>query len=96
MTAGGLSRRLRFTLSRRASHHQPSKLVKMMPQHQVPAADPDPERLDETQVKTIQAKVNNNHLSYHAPRLACLVNTAAAIDTARLWTYTLGPASIHT
>ena len=40
----------------------PSKLVKMMPQHQMPAADPEPERLDECnepQVKTIQTKVNN-------------------------------------
>ena len=33
----------------------------MMPLHQMmPAANPDPKRLDETQVKTIQAKVNNN------------------------------------
>ena len=42
--------------------YQPSKLVKMMPLHQMPAADPDPERLDECnepQVKTIQTKVNN-------------------------------------
>ena len=39
--------------------HQPSKLVKMMPLHQMPAADPEPERLDETQVKTIQTKINN-------------------------------------
>ena len=31
----------------------------MMPQHLMPAADPEPERLDETQVKTIQTKVNN-------------------------------------
>ena len=31
----------------------------MMPLHQMPAADPEPERLDETQVKTIQTKVNN-------------------------------------
>ena len=31
----------------------------MMPQHQMLAADPGPERLDETQVKTIQAKVNS-------------------------------------
>ena len=39
--------------------HQPSKLVKMMPLHQMPAANPEPERLDETSVKTIQPKVNN-------------------------------------
>ena len=39
--------------------HQPSKLVKMTPMHQMPAADPEPERLDETQVKTIQTKANN-------------------------------------
>ena len=26
--------------------------------HQMPAADPEPERLDETQVKTIQTKAN--------------------------------------
>ena len=32
----------------------------MMPLHQMPAANPNPERLgDETQVKTIQTKVNN-------------------------------------
>ena len=32
----------------------------MMPLHQIPAANPTPERLgDETQVKTIQTKVNN-------------------------------------
>ena len=31
----------------------------MMPQQMMPAANPDPERLDETQVKTIQAKVDN-------------------------------------
>ena len=30
-----------------------------MPPHQMPAADPEPERLDEPQVKTIQTKVNN-------------------------------------
>ena len=42
------------------SDYQPSKLVKMVPQHQMmPAADPEPERLDETQVKTIQTKVDN-------------------------------------
>ena len=42
------------------SDYQPSTLVKMMPQHQMmPAADPELERLDETQVKTIQTKVNN-------------------------------------
>ena len=34
-------------------------VVKMMSQHQMPAADPEPERLDETQVKPIQTKVNN-------------------------------------
>ena len=38
---------------------QPSKLVKMTPMHQMPAADPEPERLDETEVKTIRTKVNN-------------------------------------
>mmetsp|Transcript_13597 Transcript_13597/g.32254 ORF Transcript_13597/g.32254 Transcript_13597/m.32254 type:complete len:134 (-) Transcript_13597:219-620(-) len=31
----------------------------MMPLPQMPAANPDPERLDETQVKTIQTKVIN-------------------------------------
>eukprot|EP00964_Phaeocystis_antarctica_P115509 scaffold79458_cov54-Phaeocystis_antarctica.AAC.3 len=31
----------------------------MTPLHQTPAANPDPERLDETSVKTIQTKVNN-------------------------------------
>ena len=31
----------------------------MMPLHQMPAANPDPERLDETQVKTIQVKTIN-------------------------------------
>ena len=32
----------------------------MMPLHQkMPAADPDPERLNETSVKTIQPKINN-------------------------------------
>ena len=32
----------------------------MMPLHQMPAANPEPERLpDETSVKTIQPKVNN-------------------------------------
>ena len=30
----------------------------MMPLHQMPATNPDPERLDETSVKTIQPKVN--------------------------------------
>ena len=30
-----------------------------MPQHQMPAADPEPERLDETQVETIQTKLDN-------------------------------------
>ena len=31
----------------------------MMPLHQMPAANPEPERLDETSVKTIQTKVND-------------------------------------
>ena len=31
----------------------------MMSEHQMPAADPESERLDETPVKTIQTKVNN-------------------------------------
>ena len=43
------------TLSR--AGHQPSR--RMTPLHQTPAANPDPERLDETSVKTIQTKVNN-------------------------------------
>ena len=30
-----------------------------MPLRQMPAANPEPERLDETSVKTIQPKVNN-------------------------------------
>ena len=30
-----------------------------MPLHQMPTVNPDPERLDETPVKTIQTKVNN-------------------------------------
>ena len=30
-----------------------------MPLHQMPAANPEPERLDETSVKKIQPKVNN-------------------------------------
>ena len=30
-----------------------------MPLHQMPAVTPEPERLDETSVKTIQTKVNN-------------------------------------
>ena len=38
---------------------QPSKLVKMTPLHQMPAADPETERLDETQEKTIQTKANS-------------------------------------
>ena len=55
---GGLSRRLPLHLV--PVDHQPSKLVMVMPQHQMmPAVNPEPERLDETQVKTIQAKVNN-------------------------------------
>ena len=33
--------------------------MKMMPLHQTPVANPEPERLDETSVKTIQTKVNN-------------------------------------
>ena len=31
----------------------------MVPLHQMPAAEPELERLDETQVKTIQTKVNS-------------------------------------
>eukprot|EP00964_Phaeocystis_antarctica_P028511 scaffold16079_cov38-Phaeocystis_antarctica.AAC.3 len=31
----------------------------MIPLHQMPAANPEPERLDEASVKTIQTKVNN-------------------------------------
>ena len=46
---GGLSSRLPLHLV--PVDHQPSKLVKMMPQHLMPAAGPEPERLDETQVK---------------------------------------------
>ena len=40
----------------------------MMPLHQMPAANPDPERLaDDTPVKTIQPKVNNNKLDPAVP-----------------------------
>ena len=53
----GSSRRLPLHLV--TADYQPSKLVKMMAQHQMPATDPEPERLDETQVKTIQTKVDN-------------------------------------
>ena len=53
----GSSRRLPLHLV--PVEHQPSKLLKMMPQHLMPAANPEPERLDETQVKTIQTKVDN-------------------------------------
>ena len=38
--------------------HQPSR-KEMVPLHQMPAANRDNDRLDETQVKTIQTKVNN-------------------------------------
>ena len=38
---------------------EPREAVKMMPLHQTPVANPEPERLDETSVKTIQTKVNN-------------------------------------
>ena len=51
------SQLLLFTLSRRAI--SPREVVKMMPLHQMPAANPEPERLDEAFVKTIQTKVNN-------------------------------------
>ena len=46
---------------RHGSPREPSALEKyMIPLHQMPAANPDPERLDdETSVKTIQPKVNN-------------------------------------
>ena len=39
----------------------------MIPLHQMPAANPEPERLDETSVKTIQPKVNNNKLDPAMP-----------------------------
>ena len=43
----------------------------MMPLHQMPAVNPDPERLaDETSVKTIQTKVNNK-LDPAVPVRAC-------------------------
>eukprot|EP00964_Phaeocystis_antarctica_P119341 scaffold83090_cov48-Phaeocystis_antarctica.AAC.1 len=38
--------------------------------HQIPAADPEPERLDETSVKAIQTKVNNK-LDPAVPVRAC-------------------------
>ena len=42
----------------------------MMPLHQMPAANPETERLDETSVKTIQTKVNNK-LDPAVPVRAC-------------------------
>ena len=41
-----------------------------MPLHQMPAANPEPERLDETSVKTIQPKVNSK-LDPAVPVRAC-------------------------
>ena len=54
-----LSRRgsLFTSLSRRTISSQ--EAVKMISQHQMPAADPKPERQDEPQVKAIQTKINN-------------------------------------
>ena len=40
-----------------------------MPLHQMPAVNPEPERLDETSVKTIQTKVNK--LDPAVPVRAC-------------------------
>ena len=42
----------------------------MVPLHQMPATNPEPERLDETPVKTIQTKVNSK-LDPAVPVRAC-------------------------
>eukprot|EP00964_Phaeocystis_antarctica_P118939 scaffold82663_cov49-Phaeocystis_antarctica.AAC.2 len=61
-------------LSRRCLNfvpREPSALGEyMMPLHQMPAANPEPERLDETSVKTIQPKVNSK-LDPAVPVRAC-------------------------
>ena len=60
-----------------------------MPLHQMPAVNPEPERLDETSVKTIQTKVNNKldpavpvrTLRRRAQSLAALARTARAAQS---------------
>ena len=47
-------------MSKDSTYHYQLRFSKMMPLHQMPAANPEPEQLDVTSVKTIQTKVNNS------------------------------------
>ena len=67
--ASSTARVLEIRHSRRSSPARlfPSRLIDMIPLHQMPAANPRPEQLYKSQVKTIQTKVNNKKLDPAVP-----------------------------